>query len=190
MTNGVSLLVHASGGSMSVDEAKTEVMKRIDASRRKLLSLVVSEQEGPIPRPCKQLFWKMCKILHLFYYQTDGFSSPKEMVSAVDAVIKEPLQLRLLQIHLCHFFFFFLDTKVLPVLHVKAEVIRMWMTQLGLHSLIDGRTNLVHNFHRFVDRVEPYIREQRMVVVHTQICQDLRHVCYMKEQINTQVRYV
>lgn len=96
MTNGVSLLVHASGGSMSVDEAKTEVMKRIDASRRKLLSLVVSEQEGPIPRPCKQLFWKMCKILHLFYYQTDGFSSPKEMVSAVDAVIKEPLQLRLL----------------------------------------------------------------------------------------------
>uniref|UniRef100_A0A0D9YTX0 Uncharacterized protein n=1 Tax=Oryza glumipatula TaxID=40148 RepID=A0A0D9YTX0_9ORYZ len=96
MTNGVSLLVHASGGSMSVDEAKTEVMKRIDASRRKLLSLVVGEQEGPIPRPCKQLFWKMCKIFHLFYYQTDGFSSPKEMVSAVDAVIKEPLQLRLL----------------------------------------------------------------------------------------------
>ena len=51
------------------------------------------------------------------------------------------------------FLFFFLDTEVLPVLHLKAEVIRMW-------SLIDGRTNqnMVHNFHRFVDRVEPYIR--------------------------------
>jgi len=33
----------------------------------------------------------MCKILHLFYFQTDGFSPPKEMVSAANAVINEPL---------------------------------------------------------------------------------------------------
>ncbi|KAL5211774.1 hypothetical protein ABZP36_022621 [Zizania latifolia] len=93
MTNGVSLLALHSGGSMSVHEAKKEVQKIIDTSRRKLLTLVLSEQ-GIVPRPCKQLFWKLCKIFHLFYYQTDGFSSPKEMVSAVNAVIREPLELR------------------------------------------------------------------------------------------------
>ncbi|TVT97615.1 hypothetical protein EJB05_57132, partial [Eragrostis curvula] len=64
----------------------------IDTSRRNLLRLVL-RKENAVPRPCKELFWKMCKILHLFYFQTDGFSSPKEMVGAVNAVINEPLKL-------------------------------------------------------------------------------------------------
>uniref|UniRef100_A0A0D9VHD1 Uncharacterized protein n=1 Tax=Leersia perrieri TaxID=77586 RepID=A0A0D9VHD1_9ORYZ len=92
MINGVSL-IRRSGGSMSVDDAIKEVYNRINTSRRELFKLVHREK-GVVPRPCRQLFWKMCKILHLFYFQTDGFSSPKEMVSAVNAVIKEPLELR------------------------------------------------------------------------------------------------
>uniref|UniRef100_A0A0E0KV28 Uncharacterized protein n=1 Tax=Oryza punctata TaxID=4537 RepID=A0A0E0KV28_ORYPU len=92
--NSVSLLVHHSGGSISIDEAKMTAQKSIDTSRRNLLRLVLGEQ-GAVPRPCKQLFWKMCKIVHMFYSRTDGFSSPKEMVSAVNAVVKEPLKLKL-----------------------------------------------------------------------------------------------
>ncbi|KAF2935803.1 hypothetical protein DAI22_04g257800 [Oryza sativa Japonica Group] len=91
--NSVSLLVHHSGGSISIDEAKMKAQKSIDTSRRNLLRLVLGEQ-GAVPRPCKQLFWKMCKIVHMFYSRTDGFSSPKEMVSAVNAVVKEPLKLK------------------------------------------------------------------------------------------------
>ncbi|KAM0833897.1 hypothetical protein ACQ4PT_063960 [Festuca glaucescens] len=90
--NSVSLLVLHSGGSMSVEGARKAIQKTIVASRRDLLRLVLKE-DVVVPRACKDLFWKMCKILHLFYFQTDGFSSPKEMASAVDAVINEPLKL-------------------------------------------------------------------------------------------------
>jgi ent-kaurene synthase len=89
--NSVSLLVLHSGGLMSVEGAKEAIQKNIVASRRDLLRLVLKE-DTVVPRACKELFWKMCKILHLFYFQTDGFSSPKEMASAVDAVINEPLK--------------------------------------------------------------------------------------------------
>jgi len=91
--NSVSLLVLHSGGSMSIEAAKKAMQKSIDVSRRELLRLVL-RKESPVPRPCKELFWKMCKIVHLFYSQTDGFSSPKEMVSAVNAVINEPLRVQ------------------------------------------------------------------------------------------------
>ncbi|XP_044458747.1 ent-kaur-16-ene synthase, chloroplastic isoform X5 [Triticum aestivum] len=90
--NSVSLLGLHSGGSMSIEAAKNAIQKSIVASRRDLLRLVLKEGTV-VPRACKELFWKMCKILHLFYFRTDGFSSPKEMASAVNAVINEPLRL-------------------------------------------------------------------------------------------------
>ncbi|KAI5011335.1 hypothetical protein ZWY2020_013472 [Hordeum vulgare] len=90
--NSVSLLVLQSGGSLSIEAAKNAIQKSIVASRRDLLRLVLKEGTG-VPGACKELFWKMCKILHLFYFRTDGFSSPKEMASAVNAVINEPLRL-------------------------------------------------------------------------------------------------
>lgn len=71
LTNGVSLLARESGGCMSIQEAKMEAQKRVDTARRKLLKLVL--REGAIPRPCKQLLWKMCKessLALLFPYLT------------------------------------------------------------------------------------------------------------------------
>nr|AWA45186.1 hypothetical protein SS81E14_000003 [Saccharum spontaneum] len=82
--NSVSLLVLHSSGSMSIEAAKKAMQKSIDVSRRELLRLVL-RKESPVPRPCKELFWKMCKIVHLFYSQTDGFSSPKEMIQQQQA---------------------------------------------------------------------------------------------------------
>ncbi|KAG2571470.1 hypothetical protein PVAP13_7KG126700 [Panicum virgatum] len=58
--NSVSLLVIQSGGSMSIAEARREIQKPIDTCRRDLLRLVL-KKEGAVPRPCKELFWKMCK---------------------------------------------------------------------------------------------------------------------------------
>ncbi|TVU15794.1 hypothetical protein EJB05_39332, partial [Eragrostis curvula] len=91
--NSVSLLVLQSGGSMSIEEARSEIQKPIDACRRDLLRMVL-RQEGAVPRPCKELFWKMCKVCYFFYYRSDGFSSPEEKVREVNAVINEPLQLK------------------------------------------------------------------------------------------------
>ncbi|XP_062226694.1 ent-kaur-16-ene synthase, chloroplastic-like isoform X1 [Phragmites australis] len=91
--NSVSLLVLHSGGSMSIEEARREMQKSIDTCRRDLLRLVLKE-ESAVPKPCKELFWKMCKVCHFFYFQSDGFSSSEEKAGEVDAVINEPLQLK------------------------------------------------------------------------------------------------
>jgi acyclic sesquiterpene synthase len=90
--NSVSLLV-LHGGSMSISDAKRKLQKPIDTCRRDLLSLVLRE-ESVVPRPCKELFWKMCKVCYFFYSTTDGFSSQVERAKEVDAVINEPLKLQ------------------------------------------------------------------------------------------------
>jgi ent-kaurene synthase len=91
--NSVSLHVGYSDGSMSSEAAKKLVRESIASCRRDLLKLVLMK-DSVVPKVCKELFWKMCKVNHLFYSQTDGFSSPKEMVGAVNAVIYEPLKLQ------------------------------------------------------------------------------------------------
>ncbi|XP_047083565.1 ent-kaur-16-ene synthase, chloroplastic-like [Lolium rigidum] len=92
--NSVSLYVLDSGGSLSTEAAKKAIHDSIALCRRDLLKLVLME-DSVVPRPCKELFWKMCKINHLFYSQTDGYSSPEEMISTVNAVIYEPLKLQI-----------------------------------------------------------------------------------------------
>lgn len=86
----MSLRILSSGNSLSIEEAEKDVKKSIEDIRTELLELVLKEGTT-VPKPCKELFWKMYKILHLFYMNTDGFSSPKEMVSAVNAVIHDSL---------------------------------------------------------------------------------------------------
>ncbi|KAK1279835.1 hypothetical protein QJS04_geneDACA022955 [Acorus gramineus] len=89
--NSVSLLVLNGHGKVSVEDAKREMRDKIDCSRRELLRLVLQTEGSVVPRECKDLFWKMSKILHVFYMRNDGFTSPKEMLNAVNAVIYEPL---------------------------------------------------------------------------------------------------
>ncbi|XP_078166434.1 ent-kaur-16-ene synthase, chloroplastic-like isoform X2 [Carex rostrata] len=88
--NSVSLRILNSGNSLSIEEAEKDVKKSIDDTRTELLKLVLKEGTA-VPKPCKELFWKMYKILHSFYMNTDGYSSPKEMVSAVNAVFNDSL---------------------------------------------------------------------------------------------------
>ncbi|KAG8043451.1 hypothetical protein GUJ93_ZPchr0458g22525 [Zizania palustris] len=90
--NNVSLLVVHSGGSVSVEEARRETWKPIEKCRRELLGLVLRRGTA-VPAPCKQLFWKMCKVCYFFYSRGDGFSSPTEKAGAVDSVVHEPLRL-------------------------------------------------------------------------------------------------
>jgi len=71
---------------------KREIESTISSTRRELLRLVLQRERSVVPRACKELFWKTSKVLHLFYLRTDGFTSPKEMVAAINAVIHEPLE--------------------------------------------------------------------------------------------------
>ncbi|KAJ4981935.1 hypothetical protein NE237_032772 [Protea cynaroides] len=89
--NSVLLQMMHSSVSITKEEAIKEIKATIDSNRRQLLELVLQTEESVVPRACKDVFWKMSKILHLFYMRNDGFSSPSEMVKYVNDVIYEPI---------------------------------------------------------------------------------------------------
>uniref|UniRef100_I1R6H8 Uncharacterized protein n=1 Tax=Oryza glaberrima TaxID=4538 RepID=I1R6H8_ORYGL len=76
----------------SIEAAKDMVNSDAESSMVEMRSLVFSEG-GPIPRPCKDRFWEMCKIVFYFYREDDTYLTPKEMMSSARAVILNPLRL-------------------------------------------------------------------------------------------------
>ncbi|CAL5021384.1 unnamed protein product [Urochloa decumbens] len=75
----------------SIEAAKREIQGLLTESQRELLRLVLIEG-GVVPRSCRDIFWNTYKIGHRFYLQGDGCSMPQELVTAVNAVVHEPLQ--------------------------------------------------------------------------------------------------
>ncbi|WOL15867.1 hypothetical protein Cni_G24648 [Canna indica] len=91
--NGMALHMLHSGGSKTEQEAREELQRQIESSRTELLRIVVQRDGSVVPRICKDLFWRMSKILHLFYNKSDGYASPREdMTRGVMEVIHEPLK--------------------------------------------------------------------------------------------------
>ncbi|GAV70224.1 Terpene_synth domain-containing protein/Terpene_synth_C domain-containing protein [Cephalotus follicularis] len=91
--NAVSLhMIHGMDG-ITEEEAIEKLKALIDSRRRELLRLVLREKDSIIPRVCKDLFWKMIRVLHLFYMKDDGFTSD-DMINVVNAVIHDPIVLR------------------------------------------------------------------------------------------------
>nr|BAK01991.1 predicted protein [Hordeum vulgare subsp. vulgare] len=91
--NSTLLLVRHSGGSLSIEEAKQEIQKSIASLTTDLLRLLLREDKV-VPMPCKEIFWRFNQTGHLFYTRIDGFTSPEEMVGAVNAVVYDPLKLQ------------------------------------------------------------------------------------------------
>ncbi|KNA16785.1 hypothetical protein SOVF_085910 [Spinacia oleracea] len=48
------------------------------------------DKGGVVPKDCREVFWKMSKVLHFFYMKEDGFTSD-EMAGAVKAVLHDPI---------------------------------------------------------------------------------------------------
>ncbi|CAN6689101.1 unnamed protein product [Malus baccata var. baccata] len=89
--NAVSLaMIHGSG--VTEEEAISEMKNVIVSKRRELLRLVLLEKGSVVPRACKDLFWNMSKVLHLFYAKHDGFTA-HDMMKTAYAVIEEPILL-------------------------------------------------------------------------------------------------
>ncbi|XP_015583550.2 ent-kaurene synthase, chloroplastic isoform X1 [Ricinus communis] len=88
--NAVSLHMIQGNGGVNEEEAIRKIKVLINSQRSELLRLVLREKNSNIPRACKDLFWKMIKVLHLFYLKDDGFTS-NEMISTANAVITEPV---------------------------------------------------------------------------------------------------
>ncbi|KAL5212896.1 hypothetical protein ABZP36_023743 [Zizania latifolia] len=100
VANSVLLLAGGAGGgeAASVEAAKDEIRRTVEASKRELLGLVTRDDApaadagGRVPRPCKDLFWNMCKVANLTYLQANGYCSLEEMVGATSAVVHEQLK--------------------------------------------------------------------------------------------------
>ncbi len=91
--NSVSLAIVHGREAVSEKEAQEEVIRLIESHRRELLRMVQQTKGSVVPKDCKDLFWKMSKVLHLFYMGDDKYSSPHKMVSAVNEIINEPILL-------------------------------------------------------------------------------------------------
>lgn len=92
--NAVSIQLLHSGGTINKEEAITKLWWLIDDKRRELLRLVLRGDGSVVPRECRDVFWKMCKVLHLFYVKDDGFNS-QEMESTVKALLYHPIESRI-----------------------------------------------------------------------------------------------
>lgn len=92
--NAVMLRIIERNGATTEEDVIGELKVEIEDTRRELLRSVLQRNGSVIPRDCKDLFWKMSKVLHLFYMKNDGFSSQHEMVGAVRSVIQEPIILK------------------------------------------------------------------------------------------------
>jgi ent-kaurene synthase len=78
-------------GFVTYEDAIDKLKGVIEDKRRELLRLVLKEKGSLVPRDCKDLFWKMMKVLNLFYMKDDGFTSNEMMYSTVNAVLKDPI---------------------------------------------------------------------------------------------------
>ena len=76
--------------SVTAEEVIRKIRAQIDSERRELLRLVLQENGSIVPRACKDLFWNMSKVVHLFYKKDDGFTK-HDMLNAVNEVIHEPI---------------------------------------------------------------------------------------------------
>ncbi|KAH9623264.1 hypothetical protein KSS87_023120 [Heliosperma pusillum] len=89
--NAISLRLLHSKGSVSKDGAIKEFKQMIDDKRGELLRWVLStDDDDGVPRECKEVFWKMCKVVHFFYLKDDGFTSD-ELKNVVKSILRDPI---------------------------------------------------------------------------------------------------
>nr|AEF33360.2 ent-kaurene synthase [Scoparia dulcis] len=87
-----ALTLYISGGKMTKEAAIAEMKSLIESQRRELLRLVLDRKNSVLPKACKDLFWHMNTVLHVFYSKDDGFTS-QEMIRVVNEIIYQPIVL-------------------------------------------------------------------------------------------------
>ncbi|XP_054814535.1 ent-kaur-16-ene synthase, chloroplastic-like [Prosopis cineraria] len=94
--NSVSLrLIHGCGAG-SEEEIIKELKGKIDETRKELLRLVLQKKGSIISANIKDVYWKMCRILHLAYKKDDVIYAkemPNEVLNIRDIVLNDPIVL-------------------------------------------------------------------------------------------------
>ncbi|KAK6933930.1 Terpene synthase, metal-binding domain, partial [Dillenia turbinata] len=95
--NAVPLHMMHNNNIITEEDSVKAVKDIIDENRKKLLRMILETKGNVVPRACKDLFWGMSQILH-FFFSVDAFSSPKEMICAMNEVIHKPFDLQELKV--------------------------------------------------------------------------------------------
>nr|AKO82513.1 ent-kaurene synthase [Champereia manillana var. longistaminea] len=88
--NAVLLRMVQNGSVITEEENEKEMRGIVEQTRRELLRMVLQNQGSVVPRPCKDVFWMMSKVVHFFYMKNDGFTS-HELTSVVKGVLYDPI---------------------------------------------------------------------------------------------------
>ncbi|CAI9094692.1 OLC1v1030474C2 [Oldenlandia corymbosa var. corymbosa] len=93
--NSLSLLMLGGHhhGTMSIEEAKTVIHKKVESSRMELLRMVLQTNGSQVPRECKNLFWTTSRLSFYLYKFTNEYDFPKEIITDVKKVIFEPIEM-------------------------------------------------------------------------------------------------
>ncbi|KAL8063591.1 hypothetical protein ABFX02_01G036200 [Erythranthe guttata] len=88
-----SVNVQTVNGGISEEDAILKIEEIIEYNRRKVLQMVYKRKGSIVPRECKELFWKTCKIAHCLYSHQGGdeYSSPIDIANDINGLISEPL---------------------------------------------------------------------------------------------------
>lgn len=89
--NSVNLQREAKG--ISEEEAVAEVEEILEFHQRKVMHHVCRSRGSSAPGACEELVWKTCALTYCFYGHDGGdeFSSPKDIIKDINAMMFEPL---------------------------------------------------------------------------------------------------
>ncbi|KAK6947192.1 Terpene synthase, metal-binding domain [Dillenia turbinata] len=88
--NAVMLRMIHSGCVVTEEESIKAIKDFIESERKELIKMMFQREGSVVPRGCKELFYKMTQIVHLFYKKDDGYNS-EELITALKKVIAMPI---------------------------------------------------------------------------------------------------
>ncbi|XP_054814991.1 ent-kaur-16-ene synthase, chloroplastic-like isoform X2 [Prosopis cineraria] len=92
--NSISLRLNHGCGAGSEEQIIKEIKRKIDETRKELLRLVLQKKGSMISADVKDVYWKMCRTLHLAYKKDDVIHAkemPNEVLNISNVVLNHPI---------------------------------------------------------------------------------------------------
>ncbi|KAM7465966.1 hypothetical protein LguiB_013528 [Lonicera macranthoides] len=91
--NGCSLMVSQSEGAITIEYARTEMLRMIENSRRELMRMMLTKP-SVLPKTLIESFFYLHQISYYFYIKNDEYRIPtKRIVDDMNGLLYEPLDL-------------------------------------------------------------------------------------------------
>ncbi|XP_054816350.1 ent-13-epi-manoyl oxide synthase KSL2, chloroplastic-like [Prosopis cineraria] len=92
--NSISLRMIHGCGEESEEEVIEKMKRKIEEKRKELLRIVLKKEGSMLSREVRDVYWKMCRSLHLIYKNEDVIHAkemPDEVLNIRDIVLNDPI---------------------------------------------------------------------------------------------------